>query len=162
MAGGHLDEVHAGRGTGAFAHGGNGGVGGRSAVDEAALQGGHALADVLLGHANPSGKLPCTFPRSSDDLPFFDANATAITYDLWHGYRKLERDGAKPAYPFGFGLSYSTFRYELIEAPAQLPREGARAVKVRVTDKASANPIVNAFVQADYFQKGGLRWGLIQ
>jgi beta-glucosidase len=73
------------------------------------MEGGHALADVLLGHVNPSGKLPCTFPRSNDDLPFFDANATAITYDLWHGYRKLERDGAKPAYPFGFGLGYTEF-----------------------------------------------------
>jgi beta-glucosidase len=73
------------------------------------MEGGHALADVLLGQVNPSGKLPCTFPRSSDDLPFFDANATAITYDLWHGYRKLERDGVTPAYPFGFGLSYTEF-----------------------------------------------------
>jgi beta-glucosidase len=73
------------------------------------MEGGHALADVLLGHVNPSGKLPCTFPRSNDDLPFFDANATAITYDLWHGYRKLERDGVTPAYPFGFGLSYTEF-----------------------------------------------------
>jgi beta-glucosidase len=64
-------------------------------------EGGHGLADVLLGHVNPSGKLPFTVPRSLDDLPFFDKDATAITYDLWHGYRKLERDGAEPAFPFG-------------------------------------------------------------
>ena len=71
-------------------------------------EGGHALADILLGKVNPSGRLPCTFPASADQLPFFDRDAHAITYDLWHGYRKLLRDGNKPAYAFGFGLSYTT------------------------------------------------------
>ncbi len=66
---------------------------------------------MLLGRINPSGKLPLTFPRRTEDLPHFDKNATAITYDLGHGYRKLERDGAAPAFPFGFGLSYTTFAY---------------------------------------------------
>jgi beta-glucosidase len=75
------------------------------------MEGGNAFADVLLGRVNPSGKLPLTFPRRAEDLPFFDKDATAITYDLWHGYRKLERDGAQPAFPFGFGLSYTTFAY---------------------------------------------------
>ena len=56
-------------------------------------EGGHALADILIGKVNPSGRLPCTFPASADQLPFFDRDATAITYDLWHGYRKLLRDG---------------------------------------------------------------------
>lgn len=74
------------------------------------MEGGHALADILLGKANPGGKLPFVMAKSADDLPFFDKNATKITYDLWHGYRKLERDGIEPAYPFGFGLSYTTFR----------------------------------------------------
>ena len=74
-------------------------------------EGGHALADILLGKVNPSGRLPCTFPASADQLPFFDRDATAITYDLWHGYRKLLRDGNAPAYPFGFGLSYTTFAH---------------------------------------------------
>jgi beta-glucosidase len=75
------------------------------------MEGGHALADVLLGRVNPGGKLPCSFPRRAEDLPYFDKDAKAITYDLWHGYRKLERDGAEPAFPFGFGLSYTTFAY---------------------------------------------------
>lgn len=75
------------------------------------MEGGHALADILLGRVNPSGKLPCTFPTHAAQLPFFDRNTTAITYDLWHGYRKLERDGAIPSFPFGFGLSYTTYTY---------------------------------------------------
>ena len=73
------------------------------------MEGGRAFADVLLGTVNPSGKLPCIFPARAEDLPHFDSNATKITYDLWHGYRKLERDKNLPAFPFGFGLSYTTF-----------------------------------------------------
>ena len=75
------------------------------------MEGGNAFADVLLGRVNPSGRLPVTFPRRAEDLPSFDKDATAITYDLWHGYRKLEHDGTAPAFPFGFGLSYTTFAY---------------------------------------------------
>ncbi len=75
------------------------------------MEGGHALADVLLGRVNPGGRLPCTFPRRAADLPFFDRHATEITYDLWHGYRKLARDGAAAAFPFGFGLSYTSWQH---------------------------------------------------
>ena len=75
------------------------------------MEGGHAFADILLGKVNPSGKLPCVFAARPEDLPYYDMNATAITYDLWHGYRKLERDGAVPAFPFGFGLSYTNFKF---------------------------------------------------
>jgi beta-glucosidase len=75
------------------------------------MEGGHALADILLGRVNPSGKLPIVIPRRARDLPFFDKNATRIEYDLWHGYRKLDRDGNAPAFPFGFGLSYTNYRY---------------------------------------------------
>jgi beta-glucosidase len=73
------------------------------------MEGGHAFADILLGKVNPGGRLPCVFPARSEDLPYFDRNARAITYDLWHGYRKLERDGNAPAFPFGYGLGYTTF-----------------------------------------------------
>ena len=75
------------------------------------MEGGHALADILLGRVNPSGKLPLVIPKRAQDLPFFDRDATVIEYDLWHGYRKLERDGSAPAFPFGFGLSYTSYRY---------------------------------------------------
>jgi len=76
------------------------------------MEGGRAFADILLGKVNPSGKLPCVFAARAEDLPYYDMNAKAITYDLWHGYRKLERDRAVPAFPFGFGLSYTTFKFD--------------------------------------------------
>lgn len=104
------------------------------------MEGGHALADVLVGRVNPSGRLPCAFPVRAEDLPAFDRNATKITYDLWHGYRKMERDGASPAFPFGFGLSYTRFEYanlrlaktelsasDLIEATVEVTNAGERA-----------------------------------
>lgn len=75
------------------------------------MAGGTALADVLLGRVNPSGHLPFSIPAAASDLPFFDRDAEAIRYDLWHGYTKLERDGIRPAFPFGMGLSYTPFGF---------------------------------------------------
>ncbi len=76
------------------------------------MEGGRALASVLFGDVNPSGKLPFVIPTDASQLPkvdFFKANE--IYYDFDHGYRKLDREGNKPAYPFGFGLSYTKFAY---------------------------------------------------
>lgn len=73
----------------------------------AGMEGGHALADVLFGRAEPSGRLPFSVPTDPGHLPFFDRDAVEATYDGWHGYWKLAADGHAPAYPFGFGLSYT-------------------------------------------------------
>ena len=74
----------------------------------AGMEGGHALADVLTGRHNPSGRLPFSIPTSEEHLPFFDRDATSITYDRFHGQRLLDRLGVEPAFPHGFGLSYTT------------------------------------------------------
>jgi beta-glucosidase len=71
--------------------------------------GGHAIADLLFGDANPSGKLPITFPKSLEQLPPFDNESPEVTYDYFHGYRYLDRNDSTPEFPFGFGLSYTTF-----------------------------------------------------
>jgi beta-glucosidase len=73
------------------------------------MEGGAALADVLLGTSEPGGRLPFAVPRDEADLPPFDTNATTVTYDRWHGQRRLDRDGKAAAYPLGFGLSYTSF-----------------------------------------------------
>ncbi|QXC59985.1 glycoside hydrolase family 3 C-terminal domain-containing protein [Aquihabitans sp. G128] len=71
------------------------------------MEGGHALAAVVLGRAEPTGRLPFTVPSAEAHLPPFDAEATEATYDRWHGYWRLARDGHAAAFPFGFGLSYT-------------------------------------------------------
>jgi len=115
------------------------------------MEGGHALADVLAGRVNPGGRLPCTFPRQAEDLPFFDREATAITYDLWHGYRKLARDGRTAAFPFGFGLSYTTWRHaNLRVTDARLAVGGVLEVTVDVTNAGPVpgDEVVQLYVSA--------------
>jgi beta-glucosidase len=82
----------------------------------AGMEGGAALASLLFGDESPSGKLPFTVPQQTEDLPEFDKDADAIVYDLWHGYWKLSRDERRPAFPFGFGLSYASFSYRALRA----------------------------------------------
>ena len=76
------------------------------------VEGGTALAEILFGDASPEGRLPFSVPRHPDDLPDFDPFATHIVYDEWHGWWKLEHDGAPAAHPFGWGLSYSSTELE--------------------------------------------------
>jgi len=75
------------------------------------MEGGNALPRILFGDVNPSGKLPFTIPQDESHLPYFSNTDAEITYDLYHGYTLLEKQGHKPAYPFGFGLSYTTWEY---------------------------------------------------
>ncbi len=115
------------------------------------MEGGTAFSDVLLGRVNPSGKLSCTFPKHAEDLPFFDKHATAITYDLWHGYRKLERDGAQPAFPFGFGLSYTTYAYGNLQlAQDHLGTDETLEARIDVTNtgKVPGEEVVQLYIAA--------------
>lgn len=74
-------------------------------------EGGSAIADVLFGDVNPSGKLPLTFPMAEAQLPPFVNDADTVTYGFFHGYRHFDNDKLVPSFPFGFGLSYTTFAY---------------------------------------------------
>lgn len=117
------------------------------------MEGGHALADVLLGKVNPGGRLPCTFPRRAEDLPFFDRNATRITYDLWHGYRKLARDGRSAAFPFGFGLTYTTWKHANLRLGRDRLAAGdtlQAAVEVTNTGAAAGDDVIQLYVAAPH------------
>ena len=87
------------------------------------MEGGRALADVLLGHAEPGGRLP--FPIVSDPahLAETDFDARRIRYDRWWGQRKLDHDGHGAVHPFGFGLGYTTFALGTLH----VTRAGGRA-----------------------------------
>lgn len=101
------------------------------------VEGGNALADVLLGKVDAAGRLPYSIPSSEEHLPFFDRTASAITYDRWHGQRLLDRDGIEAAFPLGFGLSYTSFALsglsltavegETFIATVQVTNTGSRA-----------------------------------
>jgi beta-glucosidase len=73
-------------------------------------EGGTAIGQILFGDINPSGKLPFVQPVSEADLPQINWNTTNQWYDYYHGYAKLEKEGKSPLYPYGFGLSYTTFK----------------------------------------------------
>ncbi|WP_408600860.1 beta-glucosidase family protein [Paraburkholderia heleia] len=79
------------------------------------VQGGQAIADILFGDVNPSAKLPITFPRQEADLPqpTIDPNNLNVVYSegLLMGYRWYDAKNIDPLFPFGFGLSYTTFSY---------------------------------------------------
>ena len=75
------------------------------------MEGGHALARVLFGEVNPSGRMPLTTPKTEGQLPFFDEFADSITYGPFHGYTLFDKRMEKPAFPFGYGLSYTTYSY---------------------------------------------------
>ncbi len=77
---------------------------------------GHALADVLFGDVNPSGKLPTTFPQRLQDNPAFinypgENGRVHYGEGIFVGYRYYDRKGIAPLFPFGHGLSYTTFAY---------------------------------------------------
>ncbi|WP_160573868.1 beta-glucosidase [Actinomadura physcomitrii] len=88
------------------------------------IQGGQAIADVLFGRTNPSGKLPVTFPRSLADTPMgagpVDPNPT-IPYSegLDVGYRWYDAKNITPLFPFGYGLSFTDYRYSHLRAQPQ-------------------------------------------
>ena len=124
-------------------------------------EGGHALADVLLGKVSPSGRLPFALPTSADQLPPFEPRARRVVYDFWHGYRRLGRAGQPAAFAFGFGLSYSTFECTQLQAAltpaAQTPGldRNQGAVEVGVTVRNSGAMAAAEVVQI-YLEPPGL------
>ncbi|MFD3539297.1 beta-glucosidase [Streptomyces sp. NPDC058662] len=97
-------------------------------------EGGAALADVLLGDAEPGGRLPTTWPAELADAPVTEVVPTEGRLEyregLHIGYRAYEKYAVTPAYPFGHGLGYTDWAYESLEATAD-------TVRVRLTNTGS-------------------------
>ncbi|KAL1879261.1 hypothetical protein Daus18300_001840 [Diaporthe australafricana] len=98
---------------------------------------GNALADVLFGFKNPSGKLPCTFPKALKDTPAYHnwpGENLDVVYGegLYIGYRHYERASIAPLFPFGHGLSYTAFEYGRPSLSAKVLSEGGPPLELLV------------------------------
>ncbi len=115
----------------------------------AGMEGGHALGDVLTGAHNPSGRLPFSIPTSERHLPPFDRDASAVTYDRFHGQRLLDRLGERAAFPHGFGLSYTTFAIRRAEVVTQEESAVTLSVEVANTGNRDGGHVVQVYGRAE-------------
>ncbi len=94
---------------------------------EPGSEGGSAVADILFGDANPGGKLPVTFPRKGSHAPLYYARNTTHSPEGSRMYNPRYWDGLPtPLYPFGFGLSYTTFSITNLKISAEKVKVGNR------------------------------------
>lgn len=101
---------------------------------------GTAIADVLFGDYNPAGRLPVTFYKSDNDLPgFSDYSMNNRTYRYFKG---------EALYPFGYGLSYSSFKYDMLKVPATVATGKNVTVSARVTNtgKIGGEEVVQLYI----------------
>jgi beta-glucosidase len=108
--------------------------------------GGQAIAETLFGENNPAGRLTITYPRSMGQLPDF------YNFDPSRVHKYVDDDG-EPLFPFGFGLSYSTFRYDHLEVRA--PAKGAKSdidvmVDVENTGRRSGDEVAQLYLGQDF------------
>jgi beta-glucosidase len=121
---------------------------------------GHAVADVLLGKAEPGGRLPQTFPRGLEDDPTrpldpdvqYPGAGGKVEYreGLFTGYRHFDRAGTRPLFPFGFGLSYTTFRLSALSIERARVEPGGTvnlSVAVENTGARAGSTVVQAYVR---------------
>lgn len=97
------------------------------------MEGGNAIADIIFGKVNPSGKLPFVIGKADGDFPQLNWNAASADYGYYHGYQKLEKENIECDYPYGFGLSYTDF--ELSDIKLSKVSETDALFSVTVTNK---------------------------
>lgn len=109
------------------------------------MEGGTAIAEIIFGEVNPSGKLPYVVPFKESDLPQVNWDTESQWYDYYHGYTKLEKEGIMPAVPYGFGLSYTTF--ETSAAKFEVKDQSIVAqVTVTNTGDRSGDEIIQCYI----------------
>jgi beta-glucosidase len=129
---------------------------------------GNALADVLLGEAEPGGRLPTTWPASEDGLPSAQPDHGVLTYTegLFIGYRAFDRDGREPLFPFGHGRGYTTWSYDSITVdcddatpPSPHGADVAVCVEVRNTGSRPGREVVQVYAsRPDSAVERPVRW----
>ncbi len=122
---------------------------------EPGTEGGHAVADILFGDANPGGKLPVTFPRQGSHAPLYYARNITHSPEGSPMYNPRYWDGLPtPLYPFGYGLSYTTFAFSNLAVSApQVKAGGSATVSVDVTNtgKVAGDEVAQLYIHQ--------RWG---
>ena len=119
---------------------------------------GNAIANVLFGDVNPSGKLPLTFPKKLSDSPAHKSERTfpgveeKVFYDegIYVGYRYFDKKQIEPLFPFGYGLSYTTFNYENLKLDKEkFSKNDIVTVSVDIinTGNRSGTEIIQLYVQ---------------
>jgi len=99
------------------------------------MEGGNAIAEILFGDVNPGGKLPLVFPNSADQLFKFENKARTVQYGYYHGYRWFDKKNIEPAFPFGFGLSYTKYNYSSLRLNKKsVDRDDKLVAQVDVTN----------------------------
>ncbi len=115
-------------------------------------EGGHAVADVLFGDVNPSGKLPFTVAKRYADYPsapYYNVDTdkkTPYTEGVFVGYRGFDAKNIEPAFPFGFGLSYTSFAYSDVRADAGPEGDVKVTVHVANRGKRAGDEVVEIYV----------------
>ena len=119
-------------------------------------EGGNALADVILGKVNPSGKLPWTMPKQLKDSPAHATNSfpgdKAVNYaeGILIGYRWFDTKNITPLYPFGYGLSYTTFALDNAKANKESYAQNEVievSVEVKNTGKVDGKEVVQLYIR---------------
>ena len=123
-------------------------------------EGGTALAEVVFGDVNPGGRLPISWERSLKDnpsYPYYYPNPGTLTVpykdEVFVGYRGYEHNGVKPLFPFGYGLSYTSFKYFNLDIHAG-PGEGSYSVSFDVANTGSraGADVAQVYVSEDHPQ----------
>ena len=111
------------------------------------MEGGRAIANVLFGDVNPSGKIPLTFLKSINDSPAHRSTKTfpgenlQVFYEerIYVGYRHFEKNKIDPLFPFGFGLSYTSFSFDKAELDKTILKSQNDSLKLIVSVKNTGN-----------------------
>ena len=108
---------------------------------------GNALADVLLGAAEPGGRLPVSWPRTEDGLPSVTPVDGVLRYDegLFIGYRAYDRDGREPQYAFGHGLGYTSWEFLAAQAEPDSTDGVTVGVQLRNTGERAGRTVVQVY-----------------
>ncbi len=117
------------------------------------IEGGNALAKIVFGEISPSGKLPMTFPKKLEDVPAnklgeYPGDGKTVNYkdDIWVGYRYYDTKKVEPLFPFGHGLSYTSFEYSDLKV-----QKNGQTVTVKLfvknTGKMAGAEVVQVYVK---------------